>query len=69
MAHLQSERPGYRRSVPAGARTCPACGSRRYALGHAPRRTRSPRRSRRFARNVGAERFRAEQEAVMARGR
>ena len=62
MAHVQRKCSGCRKSVPAGSRTCPACGAREATWIARYRSPSGQERSRSFGRKVDAERFLAAQE-------
>lgn len=68
MAHVQRRCGGCRRSIPAGARSCPACGSREASWIGRHRGPDGQERSRSFARKVDAERWLTSQESSRLTG-
>lgn len=68
MAHTQRKCARCRRSIQAGARSCPECGSRESGWVARYRGPDGRERSRSFARKVDAERFAHDQEAAKSRG-
>jgi integrase len=68
MAHVQRKCSACRRSVPAGARACPACGSREASWVARYRGPDHRERSRSFERKIDAERHLADQESRKVRG-
>jgi hypothetical protein len=68
MAHVQRKCDRCRKSVPAGARTCPACSSRGSSYVARYRGTDGRERSQSFQRKVDAERFIHDNESRRGRG-